>query len=94
MGTSKLELHMKPPPKYIKPCTNFCSVFRQSFSGARTQQGSFEMEEILCCGKLPPSENEGRFLRSRRVGPEEAISFSYTQATINQMHTQQHLKRT
>jgi len=77
MGTSKLELHMKPPPpKYIKPCINFCSVFRQPFSGARTQQGSFEMEEIFCCGKLPPSENEGRFLRSRRIGPEEAISFS------------------
>jgi hypothetical protein len=34
------------------------------------------MEEIFCCGKLPPSENEGRFLRSRRIGPEEAISFS------------------
>jgi hypothetical protein len=36
---------------YVKNCPNFCSVFRQPFSGARTDRpGSYKTEEIFHIG--------------------------------------------
>lgn len=37
-----------------KTCPNFCIVVRQPLSGARTQQGSSEIEEIFCGGSSHP----------------------------------------
>lgn len=34
---------------FVKACPNFCSVFWQPLLGTRTQQGSFEMNEIKVC---------------------------------------------
>ncbi len=62
----------------VKNCPNFCSVYRQPLSGARTDPLSsrtLQNERIFLQWKCVSSENQGRLLHQRRVKPLACLCF-------------------
>jgi len=58
-----------------KNLPNFCIVVRQPLSGARTQQGSSEMEQIFGSGSSHPLKISPGFYDGEGHGPQPFLVF-------------------